>query len=486
MPYPDEIITALTEKFSLTKLQQEQLRDCLMIDKLRMLIEASEFNPENLIILVDAETIYIPTSKIINQLYPDINAFLIELKEYFARFPIEAREYLQILEEIKQVDTLRLSVSSERLQRKLLLQTISEKVESLYDFLKNNWVLSLEISNVSNILTLHLNSELKWLQREAVTYFRENFLHHGKRILDVSFLPKVDGVQLGHRMLIRYSDSDNVEHCIIFFIKTHQFGSLRDGASTVVPVDPKELFFYKVLEYTGFGPKAHFFFNPLSPSAFFIATQDEGFTKILGKEKFFRTYGLEKERLDALSSGPTLNDQVKLGVARIDILLRIFNLWDITMNPGNYGYVSVDREKEKWRIIDFRVDTQEDYRLESIFEDYRDGKGMDGYLGLPKNVLNEISSEERLRLASDVLKEFELGRPSQSRAERKLPLSDAMGKALDDVHEYITANGKVLRMDLDTVLNDLRRYFEGVNDNLRMFVIGVHECASVSSRCEFN
>jgi len=85
-----------------------------------------------------------------------------------------------------------------------------------------------------------------------------------------------------------------------------------------------------------------------------------------------------------------------------------------------------------------------------------------------------------------VLKEFELGRPSQSRAERKLPLSDAMGKALDDVHEYITANGKVLRMDLDTVLNDLRRYFEGVNDNLRMFVIGVHECASVSSRCEFN
>jgi hypothetical protein len=106
--------------------------------------------------------------------------------------------------------------------------------------------------------------------------------------------------------------------------------------SVVEYLDKVEGVQYKVLEYTGYGPKAHFFYNLISPAAFYIATQDEGFSSDTAKMKFFSTYGLMRERLDEQTEFST---GTKMGVFRTDILLRIFNLWDIIMNSGSFGLV---------------------------------------------------------------------------------------------------------------------------------------------------
>lgn len=471
MPYPEEIITELTEKHGLLPDLQQQLHDSLMVEELHSAIEAGTFNPNDLLIPLENEVVYIPTSNVIGHILKNRSS-LTELKEHASSNSVAMKEYLKIRKEIIRLHSLRLKDPVERTERKILLRTISIELEALYDFIIANPILRLEIFNLSKILSLHLNSELKWLENLAKVYFQQVFNNEGEKITEISFFSKLDGVQMGRRMRINYSDAHESEHQIFYYIKTHQYGSLRAGGSTVVPVDPKELFVYKVLEYTGFGPKAHFFFNPLSPGAFFIATQDESFTKVSGKEKFFKTYGQVQDDSKGLLLKTEINDESKKGVARIDILLRIFNLWDIITNSGNYGLTTVNQEREKWRIIDFRVVSQDDYSLERIFEDFVEGTGMEGYLGLPSSVLKEAEQAERIRLAALLIEEFTFGRPCQSHEGRKMCLADATARAYTEIKEYITKHHEVLQIDLSRVLTDLERYFLDIQRNLSTFIEG--------------
>lgn len=471
MAYPEEIIAELAERYTLLEIQQQQLRECLMIEGVHHAIEAGAFDPTALLIQTEEAVIYIPSPSIVGQLLRNASS-LSELKEYALGNPAAIKEYLAVREETKRIDSLRLSNPRERTERKILLRQISDKLESCHSFMAGNTILSLEVSAVSRILSLHLNSELKWLQKVASMYFEEKFRQENKKILDIAFLPKVDGVQMGNRMRIIYLDEEEVEHQIIYYIKTHQHGSLRSGGSTITTVDFKELFVYRILEYAGLGPKAYFFFNPLSPGAFFIATQDEGFTKITAKTKFFKTYGQAQEKLESLSQASGISNEVKKGIALSDILLRIFNLWDITTNAGNYGYVVVNQEREKWRVIDFRVETQEDYHVDQIFEDFQKGKGRDEYLGLSHAILVEAAPEERVKLATLLAEEFNLGRPCQSREGRKIPLRESMERAYKDIRIYITEHHELLQLDLDTVLPDFESYFTAIQGNLTKFIEG--------------
>ena len=282
-------------------------------------------------------------------------------------------------------------------------------------------------------------------------------------------------------MRIDYFDDKEEQHQIMYYIKTHQSGSLRSGGSTTTPVDIKELFVYKVLEHSGYGPKAHFFFNHLSPGAFFIATQDESFTKVTGKEEFFQTYDHARDDLEKLSK-QELSNETKKGIACADLFLKIFNLWDIITNPGNYGCTTVDQKREKWRIIDFRVETIDTYYLEQIFEDFRDGERMVGYLGLPNSILKETDQAERIKLASLLVEEFELGRPCQSHAGRQIPLLKAMSIAYDDVKSYIIEHHDTLRLDVDSVLLDLDRYFKDIQINFGEFAQKTKEHAALTIR----
>jgi hypothetical protein len=475
MAYPEEIIEELAERYALSEIQQQQLRECLMIKELRHVVEANAFDPSILLIQLEEATVYIPSPSIIGQLLKNTDC-LSELKKYVLGNPAAMKEYIKTIEEISRINSLRLSNPRERTERKILLRQIGDKLESLYDFVVGHAALSLEVANISRTLLLHLNAELKWLQKTATLYFRKKFTKEHKEILDIFFLSKIDGVQMGNRMSILYLDKEKTEHQIVYYIKTHQYGSLRSGGSTIKPVDFKEPFVYRALEYAGFGPKAHFFFNSLSPSAFFIATQDEEFTKALDKVKFFKTYGQARKHFDSLLSAGTIADEIKIGIARADILLRILNLWDIISNSGNYGYTSVNQAWEKWRVIDFRVGTvgkDEEYCLEDIFEGFRDGRGMDGYIGLPNTVLTEAEPTERVNMAASLIEEFEVGRLCQSHDGRKMPLREAMEKAYNDIRTYIMEYHESLQIDLSLVLPDLEKYFMSIQKNLTTFIEGV-------------
>ena len=482
MAYPEEIIAELITKYSLPAIQQQQLRECLMIEGVHHAIETSTFDPTALLIQIEEATIYIPSPSIMGQLLRNASC-LGELKEYVFGDPASMKKYIEIREEIKRIDSLHLSRPRERTERKILLRQVSDKLESCYSFIAGNIILSLEVSTVSRIVSLYLNSELRWLQQVASQYFKEKLHQENKRIVDIAFLSKVDGVQMGNRMRIIYFDEKEAEHQITYYIKTHQYGSLRSGGSTTTPVDFKELFVYRALEYAGLGPKAYFFFNPLSPGAFFIATQDEGFTKIKTKTKFFKTYGQVQEKLESLSQISGITDAVKKGIALSDLLLRIFNLWDITTNAGNYGYVVVNQEREKWRVIDFRVETQEDYHFDRIFEDFQKGKGRNEYLGLSHTILAEAAPEERFRLATLLAEEFNLGRPCQSREGRKISQRESMERAYKDIRMYITEHHELLQLDLEKILPDFENYFTAIQGNLTKFMEDVM-CHSTQARLE--
>lgn len=468
-PHPDEIITQLTAKYPLTPEQQSQLRAVLTNEEVKTAVEAGSFIPESFLIPVLATTIfYVPTpSTAIFILYhPEM---LEQLRKHIANTPANMMRYLELREQINQAATIKT-----RVEKTLLLRKISAQLQALADFIIASPVLRHEVPHLPRVLALHLNTELIWLQKTAISYFQQLF-SPAKKIHNIEFLPKHDGVQLGNRMLISYHNEHEIEQRIIFYIKTHQHGSLRAGGSTTATVDPKELFFYKALEHSRFGPKAHFFFNPLSPSSFYIATQDESFTKIPGKIKFFETYS-QAERSEQALHPVRGNTAAETGVVRAEVLLRIFNLWDITTNSGNFGRTLVPEESEKWRIIDFRVNTQDVYEPGLMFEDFRDGIGM---AGLDPSgtfltaVLSNSTPHERIQLAVPLIEEFEQGKCHHHDATRHLPLSAAIDRAHSEIAAYITENHEALMIDQEKTQADLARYIAMVKENLKQFVDGL-------------
>jgi len=482
--YPDEIIHQLVTKYSLAPEYQVQLRTILIDEEVQIVAKAMEFDLELFLIPIPATTdFYIPI--------PSAAIFILKNREYLEQLrahisasPTSMAQYLALREQINTVATIKT-----RVEKVLLLRTISGGLQLLYNFIMDDPILRYEIPRLPRVLALHLNAELIWLQGAATLYFQSLFDKTRKTILDygIEFLPKRDGVQLGNRMSIRYRDEHGVEQRVIFYIKTHQYGSLRAGGSTTTTVDPKELFFYKVLEYSGFGPKVHFFFNPLSPSGFFIATQDEGFTKILGKIKFFETYS-QAER-SQLAPSPTRGDTAaEIGMVRAEVLLRVFNLWDITTNSGNFGRVIVKEQSEKWRVIDFRVNTQESYVVDQIFEDFRDGVGMDGldpsgtFLTA---VLSTTSAKDRIQLTAPLIEGFELGKCHYHSSVRHLPLSAAVEKAHREVAAYLVEHHEALLLSLEKLersQDDLTRYIQAVQGNLKQFVDGLHYAVTELSK----
>jgi hypothetical protein len=87
----------------------------------------------------------------------------------------------------------------------------------------------------------------------------------------ITFEDKPQGVQTGTIIMFRRADSLR-EHR--FYVKTHLLGSRFDAEQSFMlrPVDPYEIFVYKFLELTGFGPDVHFFWK--SANEFYIATRD--------------------------------------------------------------------------------------------------------------------------------------------------------------------------------------------------------------------
>jgi hypothetical protein len=387
----------------------------------------------------------------------------------------EDRENLGIWLAIKDslVGLRAVSVHRERKQQAmkiaLMLASNLDKVSALFKYpaIKEEYdSYRTEIARLDQ----HMNASTEALEQCASPYLRTYFVQQGYNVLKIEFFSKTSGVQVGRKALITYADrASQTQRQVTYFIKTHQYGSVS-GSGRVKPVDPKELFVYKLLEYTGLGPKAHFFFNPLSQEVFYIATQDSGFSKDGDKQrhKSFLTFDKFKDSL--LTGESIVDEEVTKGLTEADILSRILCLQDTTTNPTNFGLTFSDG-KAKIKVIDFRVETRDHYRYRDIVGGFLSGNGMFNYCDdLLKKVLRERPIEERAHTASTVVTAFTAGMRG-----KKLPLAAAMDRAYVEVLDYMEQSKSVLKVEIprDDLPHDFHQYYNDVKANFEQFQQGL-------------
>ena len=311
------------------------------------------------------------------------------------------------LSELNSVPTGRENIKRRKIMTEEILSLLEQP--ALGDHLFASRELFDQYVSISAELRQYQNTKVTFIQIEAIKYFKMWFQKKGINILDpnISFSPKSGGVQLGTLMRIVYSELGQ-EHVISYHIKTHQHGSVGTGSSFRSP-DPKELFVYKVLEYIGYGPKAHFFYDFMSQGGFYIATQDLAFTKNPLKQKSFDLFS---NKIADYNESPALEEHnnAKQGLICLDIISRIFGLTDTTTNPGNFGSVNVAPSQVKWKLLDFRVpDNPDHYFNPNIFHGFQEGNGMFRYeyADFMKNIfLEPINQPARMRTAFDFMESW--------------------------------------------------------------------------------
>jgi hypothetical protein len=283
-----------------------------------------------------------------------------------------------------------------------------------------NVLLLKEQLGLSRDIAQHINAHVLSIQKAAQVYFEQFYGRNKKVITSITFTPKLSGDYSGTKINIEYKDNDiGPIHKISYFVKTHQYGSTSRSAS-MAPVDLKELFAYKVLEYIGFGPKVHFIANPLSSGGFYIATQDAAFTKETSKSKFFHRYeDLEPKFKAHLASNNKVDHETSKGISAIDILSRILVLTDAATNATNFGQVTVREKEIKWKIIDFRAMTISQYGMLEIYEGFKLGNGRFNYPETMATILRHQDEPEKINTSYQVITEFETGKSHRNTSGKK-------------------------------------------------------------------
>ena len=324
----------------------------------------------------------------------------------------------------------------------------------------------LEFQNLSQ----YINEHVETLERCSREYFKDYFQQQNINVLDISFSPKIAGAQRGRIAVVKIMNNSLEERNITYFIKTHQHGS-ASGKEIVHPVDPKEIFVYKVLEYIGLGPIAHFFYDPLSQGNFYIATQDCGFSNDKEKqnEKTFLIFNKWKELF--VSRERSVDDDIIRQITKADIISRILCLRDVTCNPSNFGFVYCDGRK-KCKIIDFRIETQDVYRYRDIFGGYVEGNGFMNYWDddTLKSIFKGRSEVDRVRTAEQVINELKNGIEGQHMAFIR-----AVETAYDETATYFERHQNYIEINIarDDETQDFRKYFQSIKINMEEFMQGL-------------
>ena len=193
----------------------------------------------------------------------------------------------------------------------------------------------------------------------------------------ISFSPKENGAQFGTIAELPGKKK--------FFIKAHQnypytgigqtlTGNQLSGASSdstsiradtirsVRSVDLKELFAYKVLEYTGFGPKTYFILNENLVGGLYIATEEvDDFITFKSFERknpaMFQKFKTEFTQLSStamqdnfVATGQNY-ESIILELTIFDLIARSMLLSDL--NAENIGFVLNPTEGNSVKVVDF-------------------------------------------------------------------------------------------------------------------------------------
>lgn len=499
MPYPEEIVASMAEKYKLSEIQKQQLQEVLLIEEIHPGIVGKTFDPENL--LIHLETVVAPAAGGAGATTGSSEAYTSVLSVIAAKQVVADPASLEALRKVaadnsdafREWDILRAEIQSihylKRSENRLKYTLTQEAYPKVLRLLRDrgiplllNSTLNRDITFFTESLSPYLNALVEPIHESATLYFRGLFERMGRVIPPggIAFTNKNDGVQLGAIMTITYREvGSGEEKKIRYYIKTHQHES-TSKVGTVKPPDPKELFVYRLLEHIGYGPKTYFFFNPMSPGGFYIATQDLGFTKVPKKPKSFVLF---QSMIDTYNANPRAaeHDPMRREFIAFDIISRILRLTDITTNPGNLGcVVTGGSEKSKWKLFDFRVrDFEDGYLNEKIVASFMAGNSSYNYAYssfLEYIFKSPEYKSKKIEVANQIMKELlSEGKLRLDGTGRKMTLPEAMVKAQSEVLAYIEDNHEKLGINLKTAKPDLDEYYKGINANLELLAAGILE-----------
>jgi hypothetical protein len=204
-----------------------------------------------------------------------------------------------------------------------------------------------------------------------------------------------DGVQLKRIVTVKPLLS---ELPLKWYVKTHAGGLLQDTKkSTSKPVDPIELLTYKILEHSGYGTEAHFFYD--DARNFYIGTKDVASYSDTQSVRDYPTFltkdksNFTKEIMERYTKEE--ENQIIQGLMTSDILSRVLCLTDILTQDGNIVFI---QNKDNWqlKIIDFRNSVSgygyPDGSL--LFGGLVDGNGQFNYIGVDKAVSHYLGTKK--------------------------------------------------------------------------------------------
>jgi hypothetical protein len=272
-------------------------------------------------------------------------------------------------------------------------------------------------------IAAYLDGNAEVVQTAVKDYF---LFQHGKagldkRLFDISFAPKKNGVQTGFTC-----DVSNGTQTVRYYIKTHQYGPTESNINSIKAPDTKELFVYKLLHHIGIGPEPHFIISSHSTKqTVYIATKDCRLTLLSQLTK------------------DTANNNALL---QLDLISRILCLGDCATNSSNCGQVG-----ERAMIVDFRIEEQlQGYARPDILNKFYEGNSEFTYSGLMAAAA-KTPNDVKLDIVKNSLQEWKL-LDSIERAESEIAaLVQGCGDKLqfqDDLHKYV----KDLKTTVDALI----------------------------------
>ena len=151
--YPDSVLSQLSAKYSLSPIQQQQLRDTLLVSEVRSSIESGAFSPENLLIqapMASVLGIYTSVLSPIAAKHVILDPASLEaLKKTASENLMAFKEWDSIKIEIARLNQL---PGSKVRERKQGANDLLPRLDVISDMIENNAVLLREHLAISKVL----------------------------------------------------------------------------------------------------------------------------------------------------------------------------------------------------------------------------------------------------------------------------------------------------------------------------------------------